>query len=257
MSIEIHTKKMYNKFGEKYHSSRLEQRPERLFNEFLELPCMIKAVGKINRKNLLDIGCGAGAHTKKYLKKNAVVTGVDISETMIKLAKSNCQNANFVVASITQLPFKSESFDIATASLVIDYVKNLSKAFKEVNRVLKKGSFLYSDQSCISGAREIVEDKNYIYSIIGYIKDKKTKKNFSFGNCWKSYIRKVELVPGMIVKQCVRPFREHLLSIRSTGFELIDVIDCKPVPAFRRKDPESFKVYTKFPLFSIFVCKKN
>ncbi|MBU1201490.1 MAG: class I SAM-dependent methyltransferase [Nanoarchaeota archaeon] len=257
MNIEKKTKIMYDKFGEEYNLTRINKKPERLFNEFLEIPCMIKAVGKIKNKKLLDIGCGTGDHAKKYLKLGAKVAGVDISKTMINISKVNCPDAEFKIASMNKLPFKDNSFEIITASLVVDYIKDLKKAFREVNRVLKKGSlFFYSDQSIISGAREKVRIDNKLYNVVGYIKDDNKEKT-CFGNCWKSYVRTVELVPGMKVNQHVRPMRNHLFAIKQAGFELVDLIDCKPTADFKKYDPKTYKIYTKFPLFNIFVCKKK
>jgi 2-polyprenyl-3-methyl-5-hydroxy-6-metoxy-1,4-benzoquinol methylase len=90
MNVEAYTKRIYDKFGAEYQKSRDEKQVDRVYNEFLEVPWMIKAVGNINGKCLLDIGCGAGVHAKKYLAKGAKVWGIDISKTMIELAKKRC-----------------------------------------------------------------------------------------------------------------------------------------------------------------------
>ena len=258
MTTESYTKKMYDRFGAEYQRGRDEKIQDRAYNEFLEVPCMLDAVGKIKGRKLLDVGCGAGIHIKHYLKKGAKCLGMDLSKTMIELAKKNCPDVDFKTGSVVKLPYQNSSFDIVTASLVIDYVKDLNKAFSEVRRVLKKGGlFFYSDNSPIQMAREIREDKRFIYNIVGHIKDKKTNKKVGFGTNWKEGIIEFEMVPGMKVKWYKRMFRTHLEAIVKSGFELVDFIDCKPVPEFRKYNPEAYGIFTKYPLFSIFVCRKK
>ena len=104
-----------------------EYQEKRIFNELVEVPSMVKSVGNIKGKKLLDVGCGAGVHIKKYLKKGAKCRGIDISKSMIEMAKKNCPNVDFKVGSMTKLPYKDSSFDIVTASLSMDYIKNLEK----------------------------------------------------------------------------------------------------------------------------------
>ncbi|MBN1502703.1 class I SAM-dependent methyltransferase [Candidatus Woesearchaeota archaeon] len=258
MDIEEYTKKAYNKFGREYEKTRINRQPERAFNEFLELPCMVKTVSNIKNKRLLDIGCGSGTHIKEYVKKGAEVEGIDISETMVELARQKLPKVNFKIGSISKLPYKEDEFDIVTASLTMNYVPDLNKAFSEVNRIMKKGGlFYYSDISPINLAKEFKEDNEHIYYGIGYIKNKKTGKKITLGSHWVKGVEDFEMVPGMIIKNFKRPFADHLHAIVENGFELVDFVDCKPKKEFRKYNPEDYDLYSKFPAFSIYVCKKK
>lgn len=257
-SLERHTKRMYDLFGREYQRTREERKPERLYNELLEVPCMLKTVGAVKGKRLLDIGCGAGVHAARYAQKGARVCGIDISTSMIELARERLPELDFRVGSIMRLPYAANSFDIATASLVLNYVDDLPKAFAEVNRVLKhNGKFLFSTGSPLSSARERYEDKDIKAKVVGYIFKKKGSRKIGLGHAWKDQREEYEMVPGMLLKGHVRTFRTYLNAIVHAGFELVDFIDCKPVPAFKRYDPEAYDIYTKFPLFSIYVCRKK
>ena len=250
---------MYNKFGKEYQRTRDIKDPSRAYNEFYELPSMVKAVGNIKNKKLLDIGCGAGVHVKKYMKKGAKCQGMDISKTMIELAKEKCPTAEFKVGTMTKLPYKNNQFEIATSSLAINYVKDLKKAFKEVNRILKKnGLFYFSDESQISYCREKYIDKNTKISAVGYIKNKKTGKEMVLGDCWKPMKIVIDsMVPGMTLKHYDRPLRTILKTLVDTDFELIDVIDCMPTKEFKKISPKGYNRLIKFPLFSIYVARKK
>lgn len=249
---------MYDIYGKEYQKTREEKHKSRLYNEFLEVSCMIKAVGNIKNKKLLDVGCGAGVHIKNYLKAGAKCTGIDLSKTMIKLAKQNCPDVDFKIGSMTKLHFKNSSFDVVTASLSIDYIENLQPVFKEVNRVLKSGGlFYYSNESPIASARERYEDSNFKIVGIGKFIDKKSGKMIPLGRGWNERLAEWEMVPGMIMKTYNKTFRTQLQALRKANFELVDFIDCKPIPAFKKYDPDAYKIFTKFPLFSIYVSKKK
>ncbi|MBN2459160.1 class I SAM-dependent methyltransferase [Candidatus Woesearchaeota archaeon] len=257
-SVEIHTRRMYDEFGSEYQKRRDEKDITKIYNEFLEVPCMIKAVGNVKGKKLLDVGCGAGVHAKAYVKKGAKVQGIDISNTMIMLARERCKGVDFKVGSMNKLPYASSSFDIVTASLVTDYIKDLKKAFLEVNRVLKKGGLLYtSDNHPIACAREFYENDYLKIRALGYVMDKKTGKRINLGRNWLEGIDEFEMVPGMMLKTYKRTFHTYLKAIRDAGFELIDYIDCKPIPEFKKYDPDAYELFCKIPIFGIAVCRKK
>lgn len=258
MNVERHTKKMYDIYGKEYQRTREEKHKSRLYNEFLEVPCMIKAVGNIKGKKLLDVGCGAGIHIKKYLKKGAKCWGIDLSKSMIEMAKKNCPTVDFKLGSMTKLPYKNSSFDVVTASLSIDYIEDLIPVFKEISRVLKKGGiFYYSNESPIASAREKYEDKNFKITGLGKFIIKKSGRMIALGHGWEEKLMTWEMVPGMTMKTYHKTFRTQLQALRKANFELIDFIDCKPIPAFKKYDSKSYKIFTKFPLFSIYVAKKK
>ncbi|GAA4243165.1 class I SAM-dependent methyltransferase [Dactylosporangium darangshiense] len=60
---------------------------------------------------ILDVGCGAGRVTKAITERGGRITGVDINPTAIDVARQTCQDADFVCASMTDLPLPDASFD--------------------------------------------------------------------------------------------------------------------------------------------------
>lgn len=249
MNLEKHTKKMYNKFGEEYQDKRY-------YNQYVEIPNMLKTVKNIKGKKLLDIGCGAGVHIKSYSKKGAKCSGIDISETMIKMAKKNNPKVEFKVGSVTKLPYKSNSFDIVTGSLILDYIEDLSKAYKEINRVLKKDGILYySYNSPVACVREDYEDSNYKIRAVGKIIDKKRSKTIYLGQ--NGRLEKVEWLPGMNIRCYWYPINIHLRNLVKNNFELIDLVDCYPIKSFKKIRPDKYAHHSKYPLWTIYVCKKK
>jgi len=98
---------------------------------------------------VLDVGCGSG-WASRLLADYAVngrVTGIDISDEMVRLARessSDYQNVSFEVASAEQLPFADSEFTHAFSMESLYYYRNIPKALKEINRVLKPGGSFFA-----------------------------------------------------------------------------------------------------------------
>jgi ubiquinone/menaquinone biosynthesis C-methylase UbiE len=111
---------------------RHEQNIERLLEK--ELP--------LKRATILDAGCGEGRFAAFFLKKGAKVVGIDSSRASIATARKQVKGAQFIVGSVTKMPFKDSSFDVVFLSLVLQHVlgeKDFRKAVHELVRVTKPG----------------------------------------------------------------------------------------------------------------------
>ena len=91
--------------------------------------------------NVLDIGCGTGAHLKLYQKENCNIYGVDSSAAMIKVAKKKLGNrTTLVLGSATNLEFGNIQFDLILFSTVLHEMsqKIRKEVLAEAKRVLKE-----------------------------------------------------------------------------------------------------------------------
>ncbi len=95
-------------------------------------------------KKILDVGCGFGADLKFYKRKGAIVYGIDISRSMIEIAKKLHPDLkeNLFVRSFDNTKFKSEFFDVIVSRYTLHYSKNLKLTFQELHRILKRGGIL-------------------------------------------------------------------------------------------------------------------
>ena len=92
----------------------------------------------------LDVGCGSGWATRMLAEYafNGRVTGIDISDEMVRVASAASQsqpNVDFEIASAEQLPFTDHEFTHAFSMESLYYYRNIPKALKEIHRVLKPG----------------------------------------------------------------------------------------------------------------------
>lgn len=110
----------------------------------------LRLLGNIRGKKILEIGCGGGQCSIAFAKQGAKCTGLDLSKEQLKhaekLAKKNKVFVKFIKHDIQTLKgFKSNIYDIAFSAFALQYVPDLTKCFKEVSRVLKKGGlFVFS-----------------------------------------------------------------------------------------------------------------
>lgn len=103
---------------------------------------IVKWLGDIRHKRILDLGCGAGEAAVYFAKRGAKVTASDVSPKMLNVAQAlaNRHNTNIKTyqcpADQTSLP--DQSFDIVYAANLIHHV-NIDKTLAEIKRLLRPG----------------------------------------------------------------------------------------------------------------------
>lgn len=110
---------------------------------------IIKKLGDIKGKKILDLGCGAGEASIYFAKKGAKVTATDISKGMLEVVNKVAQKHNVTVYTKQsyshQIDFDDKTFDIVYAGNLLHHV-DIEPTIKEVCRVLKnKGIFVSWD----------------------------------------------------------------------------------------------------------------
>ena len=106
-----------------------------------------KRLNPISGKKWLDMGCGTGAFTSKLKKFDGSISGVDISEESIKVAKFKNKNFSFYCEDIRNTTLESGSFDFVIFSGVLHHLKEyniIHDALKEAFRLLKPGGYVFS-----------------------------------------------------------------------------------------------------------------
>ena len=71
---------------------------------------------------MLDLGCATGELLTARLARRFVVTGVDISERQIELARQHVPRASFVCADMTQVRIPAACFDAVAAFYSLTHV---------------------------------------------------------------------------------------------------------------------------------------
>jgi ubiquinone/menaquinone biosynthesis C-methylase UbiE/uncharacterized protein YbaR (Trm112 family) len=142
-----------NEIEQAVHQSELNQR---------RMDQMVRGLAEKTQKELfLDLGCGTGnilKFGKKYFRR---AVGIDISFNMLKQAKRN--NLEVIQADTLFLPFKSSLFDVVSIFSVLHHIYDYNSVFNQIQRVLKKGGYLYSDWDPTK--KPMVDDKKISWRI--------------------------------------------------------------------------------------------
>jgi len=131
----------------------------------------MKSLAKLSRKPIVkvapkrlegfivDVGAGGEGVIAKTYGRNTV--GVDINRREIIEAKSRGSNAQWVLGDACSMPFRDDSFDLATFFFSLMYIKTPERkkaVFVEAKRVLKSDG-----QLCLWDA--IIHEKPDLYVV--------------------------------------------------------------------------------------------
>ena len=105
----------------------------------------------IPRGTILDVGCGAGHHSKDLAQMGFDVTAIDISANGLlqgqKIAESTGVDVNFMLADSENLPFPDKSFDVVFCSLILHHFPQKERVLSEIARVCKTHMFAFEVNS--------------------------------------------------------------------------------------------------------------
>jgi len=59
--------------------------------ERLEMAAVLEFLSPVEGKRILDAGCGDGTYSVAAAERGALVTGVDLSEDMLAMARASCR----------------------------------------------------------------------------------------------------------------------------------------------------------------------
>ena len=95
---------------------------------------------------VLDIGCGSGVPVSLRLSSRFCLTGVDISDRMIELAKEKVTNAEFIRANILDVDFAENSFDAIISFYALFHIprKEQPILFHQLYKWIKPGGFFFA-----------------------------------------------------------------------------------------------------------------
>ena len=104
---------------------------------------ILKYLGSVEGKDLLDLGCGAGENSVYFATRGARCVAADYSpgmvEVALKLAQANGVAVEGKVVNAMAIDFPDNTFDIVYASNLLHHIPEPAIAIQEAYRVLKPG----------------------------------------------------------------------------------------------------------------------
>ena len=101
---------------------------------------------ELRGKDVLEIGCGTGVHTKLLAEAGARVSAVDLTPTAVELTRRRLAlaglSADVREADAESLPYDDSSFDFMWSWGVIHHSADTDRVIAEIARVLRPGGRL-------------------------------------------------------------------------------------------------------------------
>jgi SAM-dependent methyltransferase len=138
-SIYGHTKarSAWDKFLDKYFRRSMK----------LRYDLVLKYASNPEIVSLLDVGCGGGVYCEALLNMGKTVTGLDIAEGMLELAKQKTQrfidqgSATYIHSGYLEYDF-DHAFDAAVLVGLFDYIKTPLDVFKKLEKDISKELYM-------------------------------------------------------------------------------------------------------------------
>jgi 2-polyprenyl-3-methyl-5-hydroxy-6-metoxy-1,4-benzoquinol methylase len=126
------------------------------------MPTMLRLLGDVRGKRILDLGCGDGGYSRALAKQGAEIVAVDCSTKAIEYATAMAKEENLSVTHYIRnsndlFDIASEQFDVVLCSMMLMDCEDLDGTLREVCRVLKPDGRLFASvlHPCFDGNHEL------------------------------------------------------------------------------------------------------
>lgn len=216
-------------------------------NDLIEIPAMKKLIGDVKGKKVLDAGCGFGFYSIYCAKQGADITAIDISEKMIRLARTEAEKENvtidFQVQDATASHgFGPEYFDMVISSVALGI--GIQDFFGQMAAVLKPGGILcFSEVHPMLGGGEKTGEKEQTARRVDHYFDRgfrKVKNAFSkvdpsdedYEWTWEHFT-----------------LQDYFEAMRKAGFLIETLLEPEPDPQVAKQVPNQFYGAYNYPIF--------
>jgi SAM-dependent methyltransferase len=204
-------------------------------NALYERPAIISVAGDVRGLRALDAGCGPGVQAAELIKRGATVTGVDLSEDLLDIARERLGPAvPLRQADLSQpLAFPDNAFDLVLSSLVMHYLEEWEPTLREFHRVLvPHGRLVMSTHHPFMDMR--VSGSDDYFGTYRWTED------------WARDGR------TMSMRFWHRPLRAMLAAFKATGFAVDDIVEPEPEPEMADDAPGAYHHLTRNAQFIFF-----
>ncbi|MFB5662607.1 class I SAM-dependent methyltransferase [Alteribacillus sp. HJP-4] len=221
------------------------------YNDFIEQPALRAALGDPGGKDILDLGCGAGAFAYYCAANKAKsVRGIDISSNMINQARMTNHHENIIYeqSSMEDCQLPAAGFDMAVSSLAMHYIKNYSSIVEKTHTALRHGGiFIFTMEHPYATARR---------GMGKWIKDKKGNKLYwALDNYQEEGKREQHWVIDGVIKYH-RTISSLMNTLIASGFLIEEVQEPKPTAEGLEKQPKLCSELRK-PSFLLIKSRKK
>lgn len=138
---------IYEAYGERWYTAQDDPIALLRAENKAKLPWIVDQIKlrNIPGSKILDVGCGGGFLSNDLAKLGFDVTGVDLSQESLNVAKAHdeTQSVKYEIADAFHLPYADGTFDILTSMDFLEHVEDPKAVIQEFSRVLKPGGLFF------------------------------------------------------------------------------------------------------------------
>lgn len=221
-------------------------------------PLIFEMLGDVRGRRILDAGCGYGYLARALARRGARVDGVDLSPKMIELARrkesEDPTGARFRVGNLAKLSgYPANRYDVVVANVVVQDVRDLRAAVREIARVLRPGGrFVFSTTHPafeLPPSRWIIEPEDSeriedrLYKAVDRYFDRTAARWSPAGE-----------PPAILGFH--RPLRDFFEALREAGLLVSRLEEPLPSPKALRERYREFADFLRIPLFLVIEAVK-
>jgi len=191
-------------------------------NVLEEKPALFSLLPDLNGKSVLDLGCGYGENCAEFLRLGAVrVVGVDVSEKMLAVAKTETKGVEYIRADMNDLFEIQGKYDMVTSSLAVHYIADFHKLCMQIAHLLYIGGyFIFSQEHPLTTAP---------IDGVSWTKDRYGKKvHYNLSDYARTGKREVSWFVDGVIKYH-RTFSDIIAELISSNFVVEEMLE--PVPS--------------------------
>jgi len=226
---------------------------------------MLRLIGSLKNKTVIDLGCGNGYLGPRFVKLGAKrVILADLSEANLKhaegLNKKVLARVDLLLMDATRAwPLKSSSVDLVFSDMLLNEIKNIGTPMKEAYRVAKQGGlFIFAVTHPAWDLYEFAQDK------LGKPRNILNGAGPYFFRGFSKFIMGTESLkppPGeeypekFEIEHYQRPLQDYFEALVGAGFSIQRFIE----PELPKKVLKAFPGYQDMvdhPIGAIFVAQK-
>jgi SAM-dependent methyltransferase len=210
-----------------------------VWNAYYERPASLALAGEVEGLDVLDAGCGAGAHAAALTERGATVTGIDLSAGLLEIARQRLGvDVSLIEADLGKpLPLASGSFDLVLASLVMHYLEDWGPTLVEFHRVLRPGGRLVISTHHPFMDHQISGADDYFAT-------------YEFEDQWVKQGR------AMTMRYWHRPLHAMTDALTAAGFWIQSVSEPQPLAEAESLFPQAYETLTTKPRFIFFAAAR-
>lgn len=213
-TIDNSEKERFNQLAKTWWDNSGPMWPLHLLNQF-RIQNILSVLEKHNRinttnnlplkgLNVLDVGCGAGILSETLCKLGAKVTGIDIAENSIQIAKQHASNNNLdITYTVSEASQVQGRYDIVFNMEVIEHVVNIDQFISNCSTLLRPNGIMF-----VATINRTF--KSYLFAIIGaeYVLRLLPKGTHQ----WGKFVKPLEL-NNLLLENRLEPFWSTGLSL--------------------------------------------